>query len=287
MQKRQLVFHLGHSAGFYSEFNNMVLAILYCHKHNIDFKLYSADANFRVKNGWQDYFLPFCNESHNPVHHYINHRFEAPKGGKRKLICSLYRFIFPNTLLTSDLWNSFRHIDHEELTTSEVQQYSSDIINKIYRFNPSTQQKVDNLITSLGINTPYVGFHIRGGDKNTEHDLLSIDRYISRAEASTSIRQGFVFTDDYHFIESLRKNYPEWRFLTLTPPDDHGYFFSDFLKLSTQERDQRQINMFASIELLTRADLTFCTYSSNVGMFLGMRMGSRAIGIDMDNWMIW
>lgn len=138
MQKRQLVFHLGHSAGFYSEFNNMVLAILYCHKHNIDFKLYSADANFRVKNGWQDYFLPFCNESHNPVHHYINHRFEAPKGGKRKLICSLYRFIFPNTLLTSDLWNSFRHIDHEELTTSEVQQYSSDIINKIYRFNPST-----------------------------------------------------------------------------------------------------------------------------------------------------
>ena len=45
--------------------------------------------------------------------------------------------------------------------------------------------------------------------------------------------------------------------------------------------------MFASMELLSRASITFCTYSSNIGMFLGMRMGNRAIGIDMDNWMIW
>ena len=41
------------------------------------------------------------------------------------------------------------------------------------------------------------------------------------------------------------------------------------------------------MELLSRASITFCTYSSNIGMFLGMRMGDRAIGVDMDNWMIW
>ena len=45
--------------------------------------------------------------------------------------------------------------------------------------------------------------------------------------------------------------------------------------------------MFASMELLSRTSITFCTYSSNIGMFLGMRMGDRAIGIDMDKWMIW
>ena len=139
---RQLVFHLGHSAGFYSEFNNMVLAILYCQRHNIAFKLYSDDANFRIKKGWQDYFLPFCNESHNPVHHYINHRFDTPKGGKRKLFYDSYKRLFPDNYLTSELWNDFRHIDHSELTTFEVQKLSAPIIYDIYRFNPSTQKQI-------------------------------------------------------------------------------------------------------------------------------------------------
>lgn len=62
MNKDKLIFHLGHSAGFYSEFNNMVLAILYCKQHSIDFRLYSADANFGIRKGWRDYFLPFCAE---------------------------------------------------------------------------------------------------------------------------------------------------------------------------------------------------------------------------------
>ena len=176
MQK--LIFHIGHSAGFYSEFNNMVIAILYCRRHGIDFSIYSADANFRIKKGWQDYFLPFCNESHNPVHHYINHRFDEPKGGKRKLLYDSYKRIFPNNFLTSELWNDFRHIDYSELTTSEVQKLSAPIINDIYRFNPSTQRQIENLISTIDLSDQYIGFHIRGGDKTSEHDIISIDQYI-------------------------------------------------------------------------------------------------------------
>lgn len=41
------------------------------------------------------------------------------------------------------------------------------------------------------------------------------------------------------------------------------------------------------MELLSNASLSFCTYSSNIGMFLGMRMGKRAVGVDLDHWMIW
>ncbi len=284
---RRLVFHLGHSAGFYSEFNNMVLAILYCQRHNIVFELYSADANFRIKKGWQDYFLPFCNESRNPVHHYINHRFNAPKGGKRKLLYDTYKRFFHNNCLMSELWNDFRHIDHSELTTSEVQKLSAPIINDIYRFNPSTQKQIENLISTINLCCPYIGFHIRGGDKQSEHDLLSIDKYISRAEKLSGIRQGFISTDDYRNYEALCEQYPNWKFYTLTPNTNYGYYQDQFTKLTPQQRYNELLILFASMELLSRAELTICTFSSNIGMFLGMRMGDRAIGVDMDNWMIW
>lgn len=287
MSKPTLVFHLGHSAGFYSEFNNMVLAILYCQRHDIDFRLYSADANFRVKQGWRDFFLPFCPETSNPAHHYINHRFSVPTGGKRKLLYNAYKQLYPTTFLTSELWESFRHIDQTELSTIDTRDLSAPIINNIYRFNPSTQQQVDNLIQSIDLPGEYVGFHVRGGDKTTEHDLLAIDEYVTKAETLTSIRDAFVYTDDYRLFSSLQKKYTSWHFHTLTPKEDRGYFFDEFMSLSPNERAIKTVNMFASMELLSRASLAFCTFSSNVGMFLGMRMGDRAIGIDMEHWMIW
>lgn len=287
MSKPTLVFHLGHSAGFYSEFNNMVLAILYCQRHNIDFRLYSADANFRIKKGWQDFFIPFCPETCNPAHHYINHRFSEPKGGKRRLLYNAYKQLHPSTFLTSKLWNSFRHIDQTELSTIETRDLAASIISRIYRFNPTTQQQVENLLQSIELPDEYVGFHVRGGDKTSEHDILTLSEYISKAEALTPIRNAFVYTDDYRFFETLKEEYSSWQFYTLTPKEDHGYFFDEFMSLTPIERARKTINMFASMELLSRAAMTFCTFSSNVGMFLGMRIGDRAIGVDMDNWMIW
>src|SRR6185369_14450129 len=73
--KRTLVFHLGVEAGFFSEFNNMVLAMLYCLHHQIRFVLYSDNANFKVSKGWEDFFLPFCEETRRPEHRELNNRF--------------------------------------------------------------------------------------------------------------------------------------------------------------------------------------------------------------------
>lgn len=283
----KLIFHIGHSAGFYSEFNNMVLAIVYCKLHNIDFEMYSKDANFGFNDGWRDYFLPFCKEHNSVIHHYINKRFESPKGGKRKLLYDVYRSVFPHNYLTCDLWNQFRHIDQTELSTTETICLSRDVINQIYKFNTATQKKIDGLIASIEMEGPYVGFHLRGGDKVEEHALMGIDAYIAKAESVSNIRQGFIYTDDYRYYESACNHFPQWRFYTLANKTDKGYFHQEFLKLSSQQRSEQLIKMFASMELLSQSDHAICTYSSNPGMFLGMRMGERAIGVDFDNWMIW
>ena len=50
---QKLVYHLGSEAGFFSEYNNMILAMLYCLKHKIKFVLYSKDANFGFEKGYR------------------------------------------------------------------------------------------------------------------------------------------------------------------------------------------------------------------------------------------
>ena len=59
--KRTLVYHIGIDAGFFTEYTYMIHAMLYCLTHQIQFKLYSSDANFKYDKGWTDYFQPFCN----------------------------------------------------------------------------------------------------------------------------------------------------------------------------------------------------------------------------------
>lgn len=69
-----LVFHVGESAGFFSEYNCMILVMLYCLQHKIQFKLYSRDANFGYEKGWTDFFESFCKEEDSRWHHWINMR---------------------------------------------------------------------------------------------------------------------------------------------------------------------------------------------------------------------
>ena len=161
------------------------------------------------------------------------------------------------------------------------------IIKEIYHFNPSVDHKIKTMIDSLNMQGPYIGFHIRGGDKQFEHQLLPVDQYISRAERLSDIRQGFVSTDDYRNFELLCQKYPKWKFYTLTPPANQGYDQYTFTTLTPQQRFNELIIMFASMEAMCHSELTICTFSSNIGMYLGMRIGNRAVGIDMDKWMIW
>ena len=46
--RNELIFHVGATSGFYSEFNNMVLAMIYCLQWRIKFSLYSEDAMIKA-----------------------------------------------------------------------------------------------------------------------------------------------------------------------------------------------------------------------------------------------
>jgi hypothetical protein len=292
--KKKLVFRIGINSGFFSEYNNMILAMLYCLENKIKFTLYSKNANFGYKNGWTDYFLPFCEENDDEFHAKYNLRWIRGVFNIKKLnpIFPIYHLKHRHTFLTFEVWKSFRS-KHFKQTHFYVPELGIDgdlahachvLVDLTWRYNAATDKKITNLIDSLHLPTNYIGFHIRSGDKITETELIAPAKYLELAEKNSQLENAFVLTDDYQIIEEVQlvKNV-----YTLCGKEERGYVHKDFEKKDKTAIRQAHERLFASIEILSRADISIGTYLSNVGIFLGMRMpAGKMFGVDLDKWQI-
>jgi hypothetical protein len=320
--KSRLVFNLGTYEGFFSEYNNMILAMLYCLENKITFSLYSKTANFKIKDGWTDYFLPFCdaelNENHgrfnyrmpyvrntktgNKVYDYCFNNFINPfknsfdpfRAWMRKVI--YFKNSSPFDYYTYSLWNEFRskkrmskHYDIPELgIDGDMQAACAKLINYTWRYNSGTRQKVDALIQSVNLPGEFIGIHIRRGDKKIEWNWISVEKYIEKAESITTLRKAFILTDDYKVITELKSRFNNWQFYTLCGENETGYNNKEFLKKSSEFRHESLIKLFASMDILYKSRLFIGSFSSNPGMYLGMRRPKETcIGVDFQSWTIW
>lgn len=292
---KKLYFHLGVNAGFFSEFNNMLLAVLYCLEHHIQFVLYSADANFRVENGWDDFFEPFCAETTDPFHHENNHRWLERYDLVGKIRLGVRKRRQGLDLLTHDVWRKFknrryasRHFNIPELGIDGDILDAARVLHAIlWRYNDETRQLVDARKSAVRLPARYVGMHIRSGDKVIEHEIFDCAAYIDKAASLSPIRDAFILTDDYAIFEQLRANYPDWRFLTTCEPAERGYYNDEYQKLDPAVKTAQLRNLFAAMDLLAGAELFVGSFSSNPGMNMGMRMPrGTAYAVDYDSWKI-
>ncbi len=319
--KKRLVYRLGIDAGFFSEYNNMILGMLYCLDQKISFAICSSHANFKIQNGWTDYFQPFCLEDSNINHVRFNWRIPNIRCSTNKNVFFrnfLNAFVnFPKNKLTPlrenvirhlyfrdsprfhyfthNIWYQFRdygfakkHFIIPELgIDGDIQHACAKLIELTWKFNPQTQSTIRSLTSSLQIPESYVGFHIRRGDKIKESDYIPINDYINRASELTNIRNAFILTDEFEIIDSLLKYHPTWNIYTFCVEGETGYDHRTFEKKHLEIKNQKQLKLFASMELLSQADLFIGTFSSNPGMYLGMRMSNqKAYGVDTDKWFI-
>jgi hypothetical protein len=303
--KKKLIFHVGIEAGFFSEYNNMVLAMLYCLDQKIAFSLYSQDANFKVKNGWTDYFLPFCEEVTDINHSIYNYRMplqgKIDKGSFLSLLPQKIKraYYFRNSprfdFFTYDLWNKFRSSEMKlkyftipKLNVEgDLQSLCSMLINLTWQYNALTKKRVDDLIRSANLPKDYIGIHIRQGDKVKEFKAFDYAEYIIRAESLTEIRKAFVLTDDYTIINHLRMRFSKWEFFTLCTEDEKGYSHDEFSKKSIEFKDSKLVKLFSAIDILNKSKFFIGTFSSNPGMYLGMRRPRETtIGLDFNSWII-
>lgn len=294
--REKLVFRFGDSAGFFSEYNNMILAVLYCLDKKKMFTLYTPpDGSLAIRDGWNDYFMPFCEQTTKEYNKILNKRIPNGKIAtidKMKNAFHKHRDGFK--YYTYELWNDFRsspfinkHFNIPELSIKgDLISATGALIKILWQYNDSFGEAVTKKIASFNLPSSYVGIHVRGGDKIVEAKIFSPDEYMSLVKENSSQRDVFVLTDDYRYYEYLVANYKDYRFITSCREDERGYDFSAFLKLSKQSQKREYIKLLASMDIMRGASLSFGTRTSNPGMFLGMCMGNGFIGIDNKDWIV-
>jgi hypothetical protein len=293
---RRVIFHVGAHAGFFSEYNNMILTMLYCLCNKIRFTLFSKDANFGYDKGWTDYFCPFTEEEEDIFHSRYNFRYPGITKTLRPQVL-FYHLFHPNTFLTFEILNRARdrkweneHYDIPELGIyGDLQDACRALVDMTWRFNNRTKARVEDLISSLHLPESYIGFHVRAGDKSIETGLLDVSKYISNIPVDYPSKNVFVLTDDYLIVEKFRKLLNDWNIYTLCGEEERGYFHEEFQKRRDPESIRKSHEtLFASMDILRNSDLFIGTFSSNPGMFLGMVMDKhRVCGVDVHLWEIW
>lgn len=294
--KKEYIFHVGAEAGLYSEINNMIFSVLYCLKYEYKFKLYSKDANFGFKNGWEDYFLPFCEETKFSWHHYFNKRTNAPIISKtdivKKIFYNSYITLNKKTSLTFDLWDKFlsykfndEYFNIPELgINGNLNHACNRMIKIIYQFNPQIQNELDKYKKQIKLPKEYVSFQIRRGDKNIEKEYVPIEKYFDHIDENYNTKNLFILADDYNSIIEASKKYPQFNIFTLTIPEDSGYIHADFIKLKPINKKEKIIRLLASIEIMRESKVILGVFTANTELFLGMAEPQKMVWLDDQEW---
>ena len=290
--KRKLIHHFGTGNGFYSELNSLLFSTLFCLQNKLRLELYSKDATFTFGNGWTEYFEPFCPEFQN---NYIGKRISRDyiNNHRDKHICYLYKIFTRNDILNDIYWYcrsgwfEHSHFCIPELSIDgDIRQAMKVIIPIVYRFNDKYATIIDKFIEDLKLPNEYISLHVRAGDKITERKLITPQAYLEKAKRHSNCHNIFVATDDYRIFEQLRDNNPEYAFYTSTSPKDQGNNTEVFFTTSEDNIKRNLIEMFSSVEIFIKSELFIGTYSSNPGMFVGMQIDNKMIGMDYDRWLI-
>lgn len=310
--KKKLVFHLGTGSGFFSEYNNMLKAVAYCLLNKIQFVLYSADATFSYKKGWQDFFEPFTDEVIESFHAEYNKRF-LKKSITRNFMLFLrgilvtikfrdseghflqyYNFFrepkiskdfkkeYHFDYFTFDLWSSFQEMDIskkveiKDVFRGTIFELIIALDKIIWHFNENTQVQIEKLIKSLNLPPNYFGMQIRGGDKFMENSLLDYKLYfqtlIKKKKSFLDTNTVFVLTDDYRIIINIKNIFPQFEIFTLCTQDETGYFNDSFKDEVELIRKQKIFRLFASIQILSNSVFFIGTESANPGRYLKLRL---------------
>lgn len=268
--RQKLIFHVGTGAGFYSEINGMLTAMLYCYIHKIKFILYADDATFAGGNGWNEFFVPFCPQSHDKWNHKYNSR---SKQRDARLFYHMGRLLLKirngANYLTDDIFaeaclgNYSKESSYVKWTEFGINGDIKTEFTKLkcvaLQYNRNTSREIKAIIKELNLPKHYHSVQFRGGDKTLEVvRAMDVDCVIERMKKKEArIENLFVFTDDFAYVEKIKARCPGWNIYTLTKENEHGYINDEFNQISWLLKRKEMLKLFAMTEICLHSDVHF------------------------------
>lgn len=268
--RKKLIFHVGTGAGFYSEINGMLTAMLYCYVHKIRFILYADDATFTGGNGWEEFFMPFCSQSHDKLNHQYNIRSNQ---GQTDIFYRTGQLLLKSRnrvhYLTGDIFGKACLGNYsKEATYASWPEFAIDgnisqefvkLRSVALRYNKKTSLEIKRKIRELNLPAHYYSVQFRGGDKKLEVIRpMDVDYVIERMKRlAVKIDNIFIFTDDFAYVERIKEKCPEWHIYTLTKENEHGYDNAYFNKIGWSLKRREMIKLFAMTEICLHSDIHF------------------------------
>ena len=281
--KPELIYPLS-NRGFFSELNNLVLAVLYCLDNKVNLKLHSRNW---VSGKWEDYFNPLFEEYKGiipiPENVYVEKRFDF-------LYILYHKHLKQRKLLKNDIWSNMRskafiekHFYYPELgIDGDIFEAKRQLFNIILYYNKETSKEVFSLLeTDLEFIKKSCGIHVRRGDKvngnSKEAELFNIESYINKTlEFAPEIKDFTICTDDNEVLENFKTKYPKLNYLSFCPPTRLGYFQKQYNRTKdTVEKRKEVINILKDAHLLTNSKLFVGTYSSNISRFVVLMRNNK------------
>ncbi|WP_288880198.1 hypothetical protein [Pedobacter panaciterrae] len=298
--KRHCVYRIGNEAGFFSEINNMLMAMVFCLENKLQFRLYSANSNFG-EDIWKDYLIPFTKHSTSKSHALFNERPYIHKRPYPLDVNELFSIKkrLSREFLTQDIWpyirnKEFYNVDYmvdSPYIKGNLTLVISVLIKCVWNYNKFAKQQISQLIRELEAPEKYAAIFVRRGDKYFEAPLQEIRKYINKVDALTNSKDFplFISSDDYQIIEEAKVLFPERNIIHFNFEGDKGYFMEDFKSnYSKAQQKAKIVQLLAQVEILKNATYFVGTYSTNVGVFVGMaRNCQHSYDINDEKWLLW
>lgn len=283
IKKSELIYPLS-NRGFFSELNNLVLAVLYCLDNKIKFKLHSGKW---VSGKWNDYFNPIFEEYKGiipiPENVYVEKRFDF-------LSIFYHKQVRKRKLLKDDIWSNMRSSDFLEKhffypdlgINGNIFEAKRQLFKIILDYNKKTSEEIFLLSDSdFNFVKKSCGIHVRRGDKvngnSKEAELFNIESYIKKTlEFDPEIKDFTICTDDNEVLGNFKTKYPKLNYLSFCTPTRLGYFQKQYNNTKdTLEKRKEVINILKDAYLLTNSKLFVGTYSSNISRFVVLMRNNK------------
>lgn len=286
----ELIFPLS-NRGFFSEVNNLVLAILYCIENKIKIKVYSKKW---VSGKWGDYFNPIFQE-YNGIIPVPNYMFS--KGRKDYFYIIYHRYFKNRKILQDDIWSVMRNKPFIEKTfyypelgiDGDIFEAKRQLFKIILDYNNKTAEEVFSLLeTDLDFVKKSCGIHVRRGDKvcgnSKEAELFNIESYVNKAKKiDPEINKFTICTDDNEVLENFNSKFPNYNYLSFCPKNRLGYFQYEYNNTKEAiEKRKEAISILKDANLLIQSKIFIGTYSSNIARFVVlMRNNENCYSLDI------